>query len=49
AKVPLPPFWGGYVVKPDEFEFWQGRESRLHDRFRYTLEHDKWEINRLNP
>ena len=48
-SVPLPPFWGGYRLKPVEFEFWQGRESRLHDRFKYLPEKDKWEISRLNP
>jgi len=48
--VPLPPHWGGYRLKPDVFEFWQGRPNRLHDRFRYTLEPDgHWLIERLAP
>ncbi|MCB0518043.1 MAG: pyridoxamine 5'-phosphate oxidase [Lewinellaceae bacterium] len=48
--LPLPSFWGGYVVIPNEIEFWQGRPSRLHDRFRYFLQADKsWEIKRLAP
>ena len=48
--VPLPPFWGGYVVAPNEIEFWQGRPDRLHDRFRYTRQKDGlWLIERLAP
>ena len=48
--VPLPPHWGGYRLKPDAFEFWQGRPNRLHDRFRYRLELDgHWLIERLAP
>jgi pyridoxamine 5'-phosphate oxidase len=50
GKVPLPSFWGGYRVKPDEIEFWQGRENRLHDRFLYTRHDDgTWTISRLAP
>lgn len=50
THIPLPPFWGGYRLVPDRFEFWQGRESRLHDRFSYDLLPDgTWDINRLNP
>jgi pyridoxamine-phosphate oxidase len=49
-KLPLPDFWGGYLVKPEAIEFWQGQPSRLHDRFRYTKgEGGKWEIVRLAP
>jgi len=48
--VPLPPHWGGYRLKPDRIEFWQGRPDRLHDRFRYTLQRDgSWSIDRLAP
>jgi len=50
GKVPLPSFWGGYRVKPNEIEFWQGRPSRLHDRFRYRLQSDaSWIIEQLAP
>ena len=48
-RVPLPDFWGGYRVVPTEIEFWQGGENRLHDRFRYKLNGDSWEISRLSP
>src|SRR5215211_362264 len=47
--VPLPPHWGGYRLEPDVWEFWQHRDSRLHDRFRYTPEGDSWKIERLAP
>ncbi|MFN0278278.1 MAG: pyridoxamine 5'-phosphate oxidase [Pyrinomonadaceae bacterium] len=47
--VPLPPFWGGFRLTPDKFEFWQGRQNRLHDRFCYLLEGDRWKIVRLSP
>jgi pyridoxamine 5'-phosphate oxidase len=48
--IPLPPNWGGYVLKPERIEFWQGRPSRLHDRFCYTRRPDNlWELERLAP
>lgn len=50
SEVPCPPHWGGYRLAPRVFEFWQGRESRLHDRFRYLPEGDgRWRIARLSP
>ena len=50
GEIPLPSFWGGFRVVPCEFEFWQGRENRLHDRFRYTRQDDgAWWIERLAP
>ncbi len=50
GDVPLPSFWGGYRVMPREIEFWQGRPSRLHDRFLYTLQPGgSWKIDRLAP
>lgn len=49
GAVPLPPHWGGWRLEPDEFEFWQGRESRLHDRIRYRLVDGGWVIERLSP
>jgi pyridoxamine 5'-phosphate oxidase len=48
--VPLPPNWGGYVLKPERIEFWQGRASRLHDRFCYTRQKNNfWKLERLAP
>ena len=47
--VPLPPHWGGYRLEPETIEFWQGREHRLHDRFRFTRAGDAWRIERLWP
>ena len=50
AEVARPDYWGGYLLRPDAIEFWQGRESRMHDRFRYTLEAGGgWTIERLAP
>jgi len=50
AEVPLPDFWGGFRVIPKSFEFWQGREHRLHDRFLYTPDTDGgWKVQRLAP
>lgn len=50
-KIPVPPFWGGLRVIPETMEFWQGRESRLHDRFRYTRSEEggEWKVERLSP
>lgn len=48
-EVPLPDFWGGYRVVPEKIEFWQGRESRLHDRILYTRTDRGWNISRLAP
>ena len=48
--IPMPPNWGGYVIAPTRIEFWQGRPSRLHDRFRYSRQPDgTWRIERLSP
>lgn len=48
-EVPLPPFWGGFILRPVEFEFWQGRENRLHDRICYKKNNTGWDIVRLAP
>ena len=47
--VPRPEYWGGYIVKPVEYEFWQGRKNRLHDRIKYSVNNAKWEKYRLSP
>lgn len=47
--VPMPEHWGGYKIEPVSFEFWQGGEHRLHDRFEYTLAGGEWQIRRLAP
>lgn len=46
---PLPPHWGGFLVAPTQVEFWQGRQSRLHDRIRYRIEGGAWTLERLSP
>ncbi|MER7733444.1 pyridoxamine 5'-phosphate oxidase [Streptomyces erythrochromogenes] len=48
-QVPVPPEWGGLRVVPQEIEFWQGHENRLHDRLHYVLEGEKWRLERLCP
>lgn len=48
-KIERPPHWGGYLIRPTRFEFWQGRENRLHDRIEYSLENENWVIRRLAP
>lgn len=48
-EIPLPPFWGGFRLAPLMFEFWQGRENRLHDRIRYNKQDSRWIIERLSP
>ncbi|WP_432410564.1 pyridoxamine 5'-phosphate oxidase [Rasiella sp. SM2506] len=47
--IPKPKNWGGYLITPVEFEFWQGRKSRLHDRIQYTKEGENWTLQRLQP
>lgn len=49
GRVDCPPEWGGYLLRPQRFEFWQGRPSRLHDRFVYQLAQGNWSIQRLQP
>jgi pyridoxamine 5'-phosphate oxidase len=49
SDVPRPSFWGGFAVRPDAVEFWQGQAARLHDRFRYTRSGAGWTLERLAP
>lgn len=48
-EVPCPPFWGGFLLAPERFEFWLGRPNRLHDRFEYARTDAGWDIARLSP
>jgi pyridoxamine 5'-phosphate oxidase len=48
-EVPRPPYWGGYLLRPDAVEFWQGRPNRLHDRIQHVREGDGWRTERLSP
>lgn len=49
GEIPRPPHWGGYLLRPEAVEFWQGQVARLHDRFRYTRGEGGWTIERLGP
>ena len=49
GDIPRPAHWGGFRLKPQRIEFWQGGDSRLHDRFRYSLSGDAWHVERLQP
>jgi len=49
AEIPRPPHWGGFLVRPEQIELWQGRSGRLHDRLRYARAGDGWRIERLAP
>jgi len=49
GDIPRPPWWGGLRVRPSEYEFWQGRPNRLHDRIRYRSGEGGWKLERLNP
>jgi pyridoxamine 5'-phosphate oxidase len=48
-QVPFPPHWGGWRIRPDLVEFWQGQQNRLHDRLRYVRTHDGWVVRRVAP
>lgn len=49
SSVPMPESWGGYIIRPVKYEFWQGREGRLHDRLIFSKEEDAWTISRIQP
>ena len=48
-EIPLPGFWGGYLIEPSSIEFWQGRSSRMHDRILYKKKDNKWDVSKLYP
>jgi len=48
-EIPLPGFWGGYLIEPSSIEFWQGRSSRMHDRILYEKKDNKWDVSKLYP
>ena len=48
-EVPLPPHWGGFRLVPESYEFWEHRDNRLHDRFRYRRGDGEWVVERLSP
>jgi pyridoxamine 5'-phosphate oxidase len=48
-NIPRPGYWGGYAVTPQRIEFWQGRASRMHDRFLFSLVNETWKVDRLAP
>ena len=48
-KIPCPPYWGGYLIKPRSIEFWQGRENRLHDRIVFSRSGKTWKKSRISP
>lgn len=49
GEIPVPSFWGGFRVRVDSIEFWQGGEHRLHDRFLFSRQDNSWDIDRLAP
>jgi pyridoxamine 5'-phosphate oxidase len=49
GPIPVPPHWGGWRIRPEEVEFWQGRPDRMHDRLRFRNRHDEWSLERLAP
>ncbi|MFZ5554965.1 MAG: pyridoxamine 5'-phosphate oxidase [Bacteroidota bacterium] len=48
-EVPRPQHWGGFIIQPQRFEFWQGRPNRLHDRLKFEKENNSWKLSRLSP
>lgn len=48
-EVPVPPHWGGWRIRPEVVEFWQGRRDRMHDRLQFKLRHGLWKVERLGP